>query len=98
MFRGTLPNQSDSEFNQYAIEGLYRFGGNEQFYGGLRYNSVDNDLDRKVTRFQVAAGWFLIEEVLLKLEYVNQNYDGFAEYGTGDAGFKGVVFEAAISF
>jgi hypothetical protein len=98
MFRGTLPNRTDSEFNQYAVEGLYRFGGSEQFYGGLRYNAVDNDLDRKVTRFQVAAGWFLIEQVLLKLEYVNQNYDGFAEYGTGDAGFKGVVFEAAISF
>jgi len=98
MFRGTLPNRSDSEFNQYAIEGLYRFGNNEQFYGGLRYNAVNNDLDRKVNRFQVAAGWFLIEQVLLKLEYVNQNYDGFAEYGTGDAGFNGVMFEAALSF
>lgn len=97
-FRGTLPNQNDSEFNQYAIEGLYRFGGKEQFYGGLRYNAVDNDLDRKVTRFQVAAGWFLIDQVLLKLEYVDQNYENFAEYGSGDAGFNGVMFEAAISF
>jgi len=98
MFRGTLTNRSDSEFNQYAIEALYRFGKSEQFYGGLRYNAVDDNLDRKVNRFQVAAGWFMIEHILLKLEYVNQKYEGFAEYGTGDAGFNGVVFEAAISF
>jgi hypothetical protein len=31
MFRGTLPSGTDSEFDQFAIEGLYRFGGNEQF-------------------------------------------------------------------
>jgi hypothetical protein len=97
MFRGTLPNGNDSEFNQYAVEGLYRFGGNEQFYGGLRYNLVNNDLDMSVNRVQVAAGWFLIEQVLLKLEYVNQNFKEFIAYGD-DAGFNGIMFEAAISF
>lgn len=102
MFRGKLPSKADSEFNQYAIEGLYRFGGNEQFYGGLRYNLVNNNLDQQVDRFQIAAGWYLLEQIVIKLEYVNQNYDGFvggpASLGAGDAGFKGVMFEAAISF
>ncbi|HEX2394996.1 MAG TPA: hypothetical protein VHI78_06585 [Bacteroidales bacterium] len=102
MFRGKLPSEADSEFNQYAIEGLYRFGGEEQFYGGLRYNLVDNNLDQKVNRFQIAAGWFLLKQIVLKLEYVNQNYEGFTfgptSLGEGDAGFNGVMFEAAISF
>lgn len=102
MFRGKLPSEADSEFNQYAIEGLYRFGGDEQFYGGLRYNLVDNNLDQKVNRLQIAAGWFLLEQIVLKLEYVNQNYEGFtfgpSSLGEGDAGFNGFMFEAAISF
>jgi hypothetical protein len=98
MFRGTLPSGTDSEFDQFAIEGLYRFGGNEQFYGGLRYNTVSNNLEQSVNRFQLAAGWFLIEQVLLKLEYVNQNYNEFTSLYGEDAGFKGLIFEAAISF
>lgn len=97
-FKGILGNNSDSEFTQYAVEGLYRFGGKEQFYGGVRYNEVMNDLDMSVNRVQVAAGWFMLETVLIKLEYVNQQYTDFiAQYGA-DAGFKGVMFEAAISF
>jgi hypothetical protein len=98
MFRGTLPSGNDSEYNQYAIEGLYRFGGNEQFYGGLRYNLVDNDLNLSTSRFQIAAGWFLIEQVLLKLEYVDQQYNDFTALYGEDAGFNGFMFEAAISF
>jgi hypothetical protein len=98
MFRGTLPNKSDSEFDQFAIEGLYRFGGKEQFYGGARYNLVNNNLDQSVDRFQLAAGWFMLEQIVIKLEYVNQNYKEFlATYGQ-DAGFNGLMFEAAISF
>jgi len=64
----------------------------------LRYNTVNNSLDQSVNRFQLAAGWFLIEQVLLKLEYVNQNYNEFTTLYGEDAGFKGVMFEAAISF
>jgi hypothetical protein len=97
-FQGTLPNGNSAEYNQYAAEGLIRFGKDEQFYSGLRYNSVLNNLDQSVNRFQLGAGWFLIDQVVLKLEYVKQNYNEFlAAYGK-DAGFKGVMFEAAISF
>jgi len=97
-FKGILGNNSDSKFTQYAVEGLYRFGGKEQFYGGVRYNEVMNDLDMSVNRLQVAAGWFMLESILIKLEYVNQEYTDFiAQYGA-DAGFNGVMFEAAISF
>jgi hypothetical protein len=98
MFRGTLPAGADSEFDQVAAEGIYRFGKNEQFYAGLRYNQVSNHLDQSVDRIQVAAGWLPIKQVVVKLEYVKQNYSEFlASYGD-DAGFDGVMVEAAISF
>jgi hypothetical protein len=98
-FKGLVGNNVDSKFMQYGAEGLYRFGGKEQFYGGIRYNQVKNKItDQSVNRIQVGAGWFMVESVLLKLEYVNQNYKEFlAQYGA-DAGFKGVMFEAAITF
>lgn len=98
MFRGALPNGTDSEYNQLAIEGLYRFGGNEQFYGGLRYNMVDNNLDQSVNRLQIGAGWYLIKQVLIKLEYVDQNYFDLVNLYGEEGGFNGVMFEAAISF
>ncbi len=99
MMRGNALNGSKLGFNQYAAEGIYRFGKDEQFFGGLRYNLVDNNVtSNSVNRFSAAAGWYLIKQVVLKLEYVNQNYKEFlAQYGQ-DAGFKGVMFEAAISF
>ncbi len=94
---GTSTSNADFNFNQFAVEGLYRFGKTDQFYGGLRYNHVSNDQDMSVNRVQIAGGWFLTKNVMAKLEYVNQQYNNFATYG-GDAEFKGVMFEAAISF
>ncbi|QDO95324.1 hypothetical protein FNB79_15545 [Formosa sediminum] len=91
----------DGETQQYAGELIYRFGQNENFYLGGRYNVVnsqyDGTEDMDITRFQASAGWFMTKNILAKLEYVNQSYDG----GTGlydDAKFDGVMFEAVISF
>jgi len=83
---------------QWAAEGLYRFGGQKQFYGGLRYNWVkDKKNDMSTGRLQIDAGWFIIPAVVFKVEYVDQNYKDFALYGDG-AGFHGVMIEAAVSF
>ncbi|MDA3910807.1 MAG: hypothetical protein PF448_05575 [Bacteroidales bacterium] len=88
---------SEYQFNQIAIEGLYRFGKDEQFFAGGRYNTVSNSDDMSVDRYQAIAGWYMTNNVKLKLEYVQQTYNNFSEYGS-DAGFDGVMFEAAISF
>lgn len=97
-FKGTTISGASSEFSQYAGEGIFRFGNQKQFYGGARYNRAWNNLDQSISRTQVGAGWKMVEPVLVKLEYVNQKYNNFtATYGA-DAGFKGVMFEAAISF
>jgi hypothetical protein len=90
--------------NQYAVEGIYRFGKNENLYLGARYNEVKAELTGltdKVTvnRTALAAGWFLTRNILLKGEYVMQNYKDFpkADYRNGGL-FKGLVVEAAVGF
>jgi len=84
-------------FKQYAFEGLYRFGKDENFFGGARYNYVNNDDNNSVARVQIGGGWFLTPYILLKAEYVDQNYNNFSLYG-GNAGFNGLMIESTISF
>ncbi|AUS06441.1 hypothetical protein [Pseudotamlana carrageenivorans] len=88
--------------NQYAGELLYRFGKTENFYVGGRYNIVDSEYDDKaqdvtINRAQIGAGWFMTKNILMKAEYVNQNYKGFAG-ALEDGKFNGFMLEAAISF
>lgn len=85
-------------YQQITIEGLYRFGKDEQFYGGTRYNLASNQNDESISRIQFAAGWYLTKNIMAKVEYVNQNYKDFGLYKTADAGFNGIMVEAAISF
>jgi len=85
------------EFNQFAVEGIARFGKTDQFYVGARYNTVKNQADISVDRTQIGGGWFLTKNVMAKVEYVNQKYHDFTNYGA-EAGFKGMMVEAAISF
>ena len=91
---------------QLAIEGLYRFGANENFYAGVRYNKVDAELmfsgakrDVSIERRTIGAGWFVTKNVLMKAEYVNQRYHDFpsADFRSGGK-FKGYVIEAVVGF
>ncbi len=101
---GKALNENDSRtYNQYGAELLYRFGNNENFYLGGRYNLVTgeqsngNEID--ITRFNIGGGWFLTNNVMAKLEYVNQQYDGFAAGDLRANGeFSGIMLEAVISF
>jgi hypothetical protein len=93
---GTTTAKKDFSYNQLAIEALYRLGKNEQFYVGGKYNTISNSTNENVNRVEVGGGWFITKNVVAKLEYVNQKYNTTAY--TADAGFKGVMFEAAISF
>lgn len=98
--------------HQTAAEILYRFGKNEKLYIGGRYIQVSSVIplgqsaanagtrnDITIDRTSIGAGWFITRNVLLKGEYVNQNYDGYptTERLSG-ANFKGVVVQGAISF
>lgn len=90
-------------YEQYGAELLYRFGKDENLYFGGRYNGVTGETsageDIDVTRFNIGAGWFMTKNILVKLEYVNQKYDGYATTNILNGGkFNGFVAEAAIAF
>ncbi|MEO6721639.1 MAG: hypothetical protein ABIN67_14825 [Ferruginibacter sp.] len=92
------------KFNQISGDVVYRFGKEENLFVGARYNTVKGQLtaattDIKVDRTALAAGWFVTKNVLMKGEYVIQNYKNFAttDYRSGGK-FKGFVIEAVVGF
>lgn len=90
-------------YNQYSGELLYRFGKEDSFYFGGRYNQADGKLisgeDITVKRYNIGGGWFMTKNILAKAEYVNQQYDGYPTNNILNGGeFKGYVIEAVISF
>lgn len=110
---GKSSNEVDRRnYTQLGAELLYRFGKTEQFYFGGRYNTVSGETastgsgaaltagdDIDVSRFNVAAGWFMTKNILAKFEYVTQKYDGYRDTNILNGGvFDGFVFEATISF
>lgn len=89
-------------FFQYGTELLYRFGADENFYIGGRYNLVTGEQpggdNIDISRINVGGGWFLTDNILAKIEYVNQQYDGFTSGARQNAEFSGMMLEAVISF
>lgn len=100
---GRAASESDNRSTtQLAGEVIYRFGSSEDFYIGGRYNTVSSEQsfgDADIDRFQLSAGYFLTKNVLAKLEYVAQSYDGYPSDDVLYEGkFDGLMFEAVISF
>ncbi|MGF7139504.1 hypothetical protein [Roseimarinus sediminis] len=86
---------NDQKFTQTAVQAIYNIG---DFYVGTRLNNVDNNDGSTVSRTNFGGGWRMVDNVLVKLDYVNQKYEGPA-HGAIDGGkFSGLVLEAAISF
>lgn len=105
----TKTESSSRKANQYAVEGIYRLGKEENLYAGVRYNAVNARLasttaitytgDVKVNRFAAVAGWFLTKNILLKGEYVIQKYKDFPSNDYRKSGkFNGYVIEAVVGF
>jgi len=103
--KGRTKNETlNRKMNQLAGEVVYRLGKEENLYVGARYNTVKVRLaglanDVKVNRTALAAGWFVTKNVLMKGEYVIQNYKDYptADYRYGGK-FKGFVIEAVVGF
>ncbi len=107
----SISGSDNVDWNQYSGELIYRFGTNEDLYIGARYNTADGTLvtpvedalplvnDVSVNRFQLGAGWFMTKNILMKAEYVNQDYNDYPAGSLYSGGnFKGFTLEAAISF
>lgn len=109
-FFGIFENSSNNldaggSFTQLGAEVLYRFGSDENFYLGGRYNTVsgeptDNGATHEINRVNFGGGWFLTKNVLTKVEYVSQKYENTGWNGTvfEDGEFSGLVIEAVIGF
>jgi hypothetical protein len=88
---------------QLVSEGVYRFAG-DKLYIGAAYNVVNGQLagipdDINVRRTQVGAGWFVTPNVLSKIEFVQQRYNGFPSTDIRSGGkFQGFMVEGAVAF
>jgi hypothetical protein len=100
---------------QMAADLIYRFGATNQFWIGFRYNTLKEQLspvsanipDVTINRIVGSIGWFPIPAVLMKFEYVSQEYTGFdnslitaaSANGILNGGkFNGIVGEADVAF
>ncbi|MBC7745446.1 MAG: hypothetical protein H7096_10115 [Flavobacterium sp.] len=106
---------ADRKATQYAMDAVYRFGNAENLFIGARYNQASVRLADiavtatapeiiynqavKVDRIAFSAGWFLTRNILLKGEYVKQQFKNLPvnDYRNGGQ-FSGYVFQAVVGF
>lgn len=101
----------DRNATQLATDLVYRFGKNENFWLGARYNTMTAGTtvasaltpvaggNVTINREAISAGWFMTKNVMTKLEYVNQDYNNFASNSILNGGnFKGFLLEAVVGF
>jgi hypothetical protein len=101
----TIAETRQRQAIQYAADLIYRFPAHsENFWIGLRYNTVKAALqgysqDITVDRGVVSAGWFLTKNIMLKTEYVHQDYKNYPDANLLNGGkFYGTMLEASIAF
>ena len=91
------------DVTQYAGEALYRFL-DDQLYVGGRYNTVEAELQGitntvSLDRVQFGGGWFITPGVLMKAEWVDQQYNDFPTTDIRNGGrFKGWMIEGVVAF
>lgn len=112
-FFGTLENAKGKlhaetekrKANQYAADLVYRFGKEENLFVGARVNTVtgqfltNNAAEQSSTRTALAAGWFILPNVMMKGELVKQSYSDFPTGNVLSGGkFDGFVMQAIVGF
>jgi hypothetical protein len=101
----TITEKNMRQATQYAADLIYRFPRHkENFWIGVRYNSVTatisgNPKDVTINREVASAGWFVTRNIMLKAEYVNQEYLNYPTTSIFNGGkFNGEMIEASIAF
>lgn len=100
---GVDSETEDRSWDQYAVEAIYRFAPRDQLYVAGRYNIAGGETlggsDVSIDRIQVGGGWFLTKNVLMKLEYVRQQYNDYpATSILHDGTFNGLMIEGVVAF
>jgi hypothetical protein len=111
----TKNETADRKATQYAMDAVYRIGKKENLFVGARYNTVTARLanvaatatapaiiytdDMKTDRIAFGAGWFLTQNIMLKGEYVKQQYKDLpiTDYRNGGE-FNGFIVQAVVGF
>ena len=94
---------ADRRFNQRAIDVVYRALG-DHVYLGARHNLVKGRLagfvqDVEADRWQFGGGLFLMNGLLMKAEYVHQEFKGYPVTHIRNGGkFKGMILEGVVAF
>lgn len=95
---------SDRSVTHIAADLVYRLGVDENYYIGARYNKVSGELgavgsDYSVDRIQIGGGWFMTDNVITKLEYVQQKYNDYPSSSLFHEGkFSGIMIEGVVAF
>lgn len=103
--RGKAANESSLRtWTQYDGDLIYRFLENDKLYVAARYNTARGQLagitnDVSVHRVELSGGWFVTPSLLLKGEYVDQQYSDFPTASIYNGGqFKGFMVQGVVSF
>lgn len=95
----------DRLIRQYAVDAVYRFLKNEKAYVGARWNRVEGKLvplrndAQNINRYAIGAGYFLTDNIMMKAEYIRQNYGGFDKTDIRHGGsFSGPMLEMVVAF
>lgn len=106
----TANEVEDRSMTQLAGDLIVRLGSNDQYFLGGRYNIVNTETlgildangaqaEQQISRIAFAAGWYLTKNILIKGEYVNQEYKDFPVSSIFYGGkFNGLVLEAVVGF
>lgn len=107
---GSAAGTPKEKWSYYAGDVVYRI--TPAIYAAARYSNASTsqlagvDSNGTVDRIQVGGGLWLTKNLLVKMEYVNQKYSGFAEGQVVNNGiqawrnpsFNGVISEVSFSF
>ena len=98
-----LTETARRDLTQTVVEGTYRLF-NDRLYASARYNGVSGRLagianDVSVDRTQFGGGWFINPLIVLKAEWVNQQYNDFPTTDIRNGGkFRGFMVEGGVAF
>jgi hypothetical protein len=102
----TITESTTRNVTQMAADLIYHFGSGENFWIGARYNTVKAQLapasaptDVTINRIVGSIGWFLTPSVMMKGEYVSEQYNGFPTNNILNGGaFSGEMIQAVVGF
>jgi hypothetical protein len=100
----TAAETDNRRWRQHALDAVYRFAPREQAFVGARYNKAEGELagianNVGARRWELGGGWFMTRNILMKAEYVHQEYFDFPETDIRHGGkFTGGMLEGVIAF